>query len=538
MNFGLEAKVGVFVVGCLILIGAMSLKLVDFSVGGDKGYKIETVLTDAAGLSEDSPVIFSGVQVGKVKEIRLENGKAVAEMLIDEEYEIPSNLKVLVRSKGFLGEKFAELKVIDAQGEGRLKNGATITESSEITDFDQLGNKIGDIADDVKAITASLREVLATQQARDDMKTTITNVREITDTVNTLIQQNERRMNSIIKNVDILTSKLSDITVANANNINQIIGNINSITADLKQQTPLISENLRVVTNSLRQDGPTITSNIRNITDDVDEVMSSQKDNLKSTIKSMSVVTAKLEKTVDNLNSITGKIDEGKGTIGRLVNEEETVDNLNGALSGLKDTLGKLNDFKVDLAFYAEHFGDVKENKGHFRAKITPSNKRYYLLGLSSHPDGIIKETQTEYTRDYSKGGTDYAYTDVEKERKPGEMTFTVQYAHRFWDDFFFRVGMLESEVGVGLDYHPLEKEDKLVLSADVYDFPDEDDERKAHGKVGIKYNFFENLFMTVGYDDFLNGNKDTDSWFVGGGVQFRDDDLKYLLGKMPMPVN
>jgi phospholipid/cholesterol/gamma-HCH transport system substrate-binding protein len=459
-------------------------------------------------------------------------------MMISDEYQIPGNLKVLVRSKGFLGEKYAELKLKEPVGRGSLASGDTITESSEITDFDQLGNKIGDIADDVKAITSSLKEVLATEQARDNMTTTLTNVREITDTVNVLVQQNELRINSIIKNMEVLTAKLSDITVANASNINNIVDNINSITNDLRQQTPLISENLRVVTNSLKQDGPAIASNLRNITTDVDDVMSSQKDNLKNTIQNMSVVTAKLEKTVDNLNDITGKIKDGKGTIGKLVNEEETVDNLNGALSGLKDTLGKLNDFKVDLSFYAERFGDVDESKGHARIKITPSRKRYYLLGLSSHPDGIVKETRTEYSRDYTDASaeTDYAYTSVEKERNPGAMTFTVQYAHRFWEKFFFRVGMMESEAGIGLDYHPFENEDKFVLSADVYDFPREDEDREAHTKFGAKYNFYKNLFITAGYDDVLNS--ETDSWFVGAGVQFRDDDLKYLLGKVPMPIN
>ncbi len=101
---------------------------------------------------------------------------------------------------------------------------------------------------------------------------------------------------------------------------------------------------------------------------------------------------------------------------------------------------------------------------------------------------------------------------------------------------FFFRVGLLESEAGLGMDYLPLdgEKEHDLTLSFDAYDFPDSDESRKVHTKAGIKYKFFKNLFVTGGYDDILNS--ETDSWFVGAGVEFRDDDLKYLLGKTPMP--
>lgn len=538
MNFGLEAKVGVFVVGCLLLISAMSLRLVDFSFSDSKGMTIKTVLNDAAGLTKDSPVIFSGVEVGKVKEIKLEKGKAIAELLIDPDYELPANLKVLVRSKGFLGEKYAELKLAGPESTGVLKEGAMINESGEVTDFDQLGNKIGDIADDVKAITASLRQVLATEQARTQLSSTITNVSEITDSVNKLIKQNEKSINMIVGNMETLTSKLSEITVANQNNINDIVANINSITKDLKAQTPLISENLRVVTESLKQDGPTIASNVRNITTDFDDVMTSQKENLKKAIENIANVTGKLEQTVDNLNDITGKVTKGEGTIGRLVNDEDTVDNLNGALTGLKDTLGQINKFKVDLAFSAEKYGETENNKGSVNVKITPGEKRYYLLGLTSDQGGTTKTTNTSVNRDYFTGTTsDFSYYEEKEETNPDALLWTLQYAHRFWDDFFFRVGLYESDAGIGFDYMPFkgDNEDKLVFKVDAYDFPDKDEEREAHMKAGLKYKFYKNLFVTGGYDDFLNS--DTDSWFVGAGVEFRDDDLKYLLGSTPLPT-
>ncbi len=238
------------------------------------------------------------------------------------------------------------------------------------------------------------------------------------------------------------------------------------------------------------------------------------------------------------MNGITGKINDGKGTIGKLVNEEETVDNINEALSSVKNTLGKLDQLRVDLAFSAERFGETDKNKGHVRLRLTPGEKRYYLLGLSSHPDGITEKTNTTIIRDYSTASaeTDFSYTEKKEEQKPGAMTWTLQYAHRFYDDFFFRVGLLESEAGLGMDYLPLdgEKEHDLTLSFDAYDFPDSDESRKVHTKAGIKYKFFKNLFVTGGYDDILNS--ETDSWFVGAGVEFRDDDLKYLLGKTPMP--
>lgn len=518
MNMALEAKVGLFVVGCLLLIGAMSFKLVDFSFGKQSGTHIKAVLNDASGLTKDAVVIFSGVEVGKITDLELENGKAVVSIVVDDKYVLPANLSLAVRSKGFLGEKYAELKVAGAEAKGVLAENSMIASDSSSTDFDQLGNKIGDIADDVKAITSSLREVLATQQARDNLSTTITNVREITDAVNSIMKQNEQRVNAIIYNVDVLTRQLANITTGNAESVNQIVANINALTKELRNQTPAIA------------------SNLKGITGDVNDIVSGNKDNINNTLKNMNTLTTKLEKTVDNMNDITGKINEGKGSIGKLVNDEKTVDNLNGALAGLKDTLGKLNEFKVDLAFQAERYGETKESKGHFSMKITPSDKRYYLLGISSNPDGVEKKTVTTVNRDYSTGGVDYSYDETKSERNPGAMTYTLMYAHRFWNDFHFKVGLKESTAGVGLDYHPLKDEDKLVLSADLYDFPDKDETNKAHVKTAAKYNIHKNIFVNGGYDNFLN--KDDKSYFIGAGVQFRDDDLKYLLGKVPVPLN
>ncbi|MCD8553286.1 MlaD family protein [Seleniivibrio sp.] len=520
MKMGLEAKVGLFVVGCLVIIGAMSLKLVDLSFSGGSGVHIQAVVDDASGLTKDANVIFSGVEVGKVKDIKLENGKAIVSIIIDQEYTLPSNLVLSVRSKGFLGEKYAELKVAGGKAEGVISDGASIASEGGGTDFDVLGNKIGDIADDIKAITASLRKVLATNEAESNMSTTISNIREITDAVNSIVKNNENRVNAIMYNVDALTRQLADITTANADNVNQIIANINAITKDMRAETPAIAKNLS------------------SITGDMNDIIGGNKDDINSSIKNISTVTAKLEKTVDNLNDITGKISEGKGTIGKLVNDETTVDNLNGALVGLKDTLGKLNEFKVDLAFFAERYGESDQSKGHATVKITPSKERYYLLGLSSHPDGVTKnsveeiESKPAYYTSPEQGP--YKTTITRSKRNPGSMTFTAMYANRFWDNYFFRVGLKESEAGVGLDYHPLKDEDKLILSADLFDFPDKDEDKKAHAKATAKYVFYKNLFMQAGYDNFLN--KDDKSWFVGGGVQFRDDDLKYLLGKVPMP--
>ncbi len=48
-----------------------------------------------------------------------------------------------------------------------------------------------------------------------------------------------------------------------------------------------------------------------------------------------------------------------------------------------------------------------------------------------------------------------------------------------------------------------------------------------------LRYHFTDNLFLLGGYDDPLVA--DRRSIFLGGGVTWVDDDLKYLMGSLPL---
>ncbi|MCX8083527.1 MAG: MCE family protein [Calditerrivibrio sp.] len=526
MKFGLEAKVGFFVIMSLVILGYMTTKVGDFSFGGDKGYIIKAELTNASGLNIDAPVKFKGVNVGKVKTISLENSKVIAELLIEEKYKIPSKVSIQVRSSGFLGEKYAELEELpNATGE-YLSAGSVIKDSKSTTDFDQLGNKLGDIADDIKAITSSLREVLATAEGKDNMKATLENIRQTTDALKDIMAYNEARINNIIKNIEAITVVVKNMATDNQENINQLLANLKDVSQTLKEQTPQIA------------------GKVNNITGNIDNLITGSKGNLEDTLKNMKTVTAKLEKTVDNINSITDKINKGEGTVGKLINDNQTVENLNETLKGVRNLFTKMDEFKFYLNFEGEKLFDTGDTKGYFKLKIQPKPDKYYLLGLASSPQGRSTTTYTTWSGDSPYGpssGTTKTYTETK--RSENSITFIAQYAKRFLDLVDLRIGLMESEFGVGADYFPFNKgkyadkyKDKVMISFDAYDFGSKNSPRDPHLKIKGQYNITKNIYINAGYDDFLN--KNTRSTFMGAGLIFLDDDLKYLLGKVPIPSN
>jgi phospholipid/cholesterol/gamma-HCH transport system substrate-binding protein len=523
MKFGLEAKVGIFVVLSLLLIGYMTTKVGDISFGPEKGVTVTAYLANASGLQKDSIVKFKGVEVGKIKDIKLEDSRVAVDILLYKGASIPANIRAVVRQEGFLGEKFLELELKGSESASTLESGAVITDTKEYYEMDQLTSKLVAISDDISILVKSLNEVFASQAGKENLSKTIENVRYSTESLRAILAENEKKINRIVQNVEEITASINKITISNQENVNELIANLTEVSMVLKSQTPGIAEK------------------VSNITGNIDEFVAGSKDDLAETVKNMKTVTAKLEKSVDNINEITDKINKGDGTVSTLINDNETAQDLKDAVKGVKKMVTAYDRFKIYLSFSGERNLETDENKGYFKVKIQPRENKYYLLGIASTEDGreYVTTTRHSFSGDvpyYVDGGAgtgSQTYTEKETKRKEDSLTFIAQYAQRFFNKVDLRIGIMESAVGVGADYYPFEN-DKLQVSFDAFDFSDS--YYDPHLKASLQYNITKNLFLNVGYDDFLN--KETRGAFIGGGIIFLDDDIKYLLGRIPVPSN
>jgi phospholipid/cholesterol/gamma-HCH transport system substrate-binding protein len=74
---------------------------------------------------------------------------------------------------------------------------------------------------------------------------------------------------------------------------------------------------------------------------------------------------------------------------------------------------------------------------------------------------------------------------------------------------------------------------EKLALSFEAYDFSREL-ELDPHLRVTAHWFPWRNLFVVAGYDDPLVD--ELASPFLGAGLRWSDEDLKYLIGSLPRP--
>jgi phospholipid/cholesterol/gamma-HCH transport system substrate-binding protein len=109
---------------------------------------------------------------------------------------------------------------------------------------------------------------------------------------------------------------------------------------------------------------------------------------------------------------------------------------------------------------------------------------------------------------------------------------FSLEYARR-WENLALRFGLIESTGGVAADYYFWNDRFKVSLDSWNYNSREPGNER-VHLKATASYGLGKTFYVNAGYDNFLNSQRSAP--FVGAGLRFDDDDLKYLMGSVPIP--
>jgi len=499
------AKVGIFMLIILAILGYFVLKIEDIHPNR-KGLKsVAAVFDSVAGLDNKSKVRVAGVPVGEVKDIELQkNGKAKVTMEIDTDVELHDGAYARVVNLGLLGEKYVEIvpgPPTAPRAEGRVLRG------TQPASIDDVTNQISAIATDVKAITESLRTVMAGPQG-------------------------EQRLSEIVENVRQITGQVRELVAANRTNVDATLANAREITAQLRDEVPKLTSSIEKVANSLNS------------------TLGENRQDVRQVVENLRKLSGDLKTTTENLNAITGQVRSGEGTVGKLLYSDEAHQRLTTALTAveggvneLRTTLGRANRIALDLGMKADYYAGLSNSKtevgsitSNSRAAVTlrlipnPERNRYYNVELADDPVGRRRDKVTDFTITDPAGHTT---TTIVKETR-FERGFLVS-AQAGWNlqPLSVRVGLFDSTGGGGLDYHV---NDRINVTGELFDFGKHRD-NNPHLRLYGQYIFRHEkpnapmLFLSSGVDNVFNNTAFT----FGGGIRWRDDDLKYLLGSVPV---
>jgi len=468
-----EARVGIFVLIGIILLVYMSLRVGGIQFGREEGYEIFIKFDSAAGLDKDAAVRVAGVEIGRIKDIALQNNKAKVTLRIKPDVKIGKDFTAILKTKGLLGERYIEL-VPGSPNAPLLEHGGELTRITTYTDIDKLIGVLGDAAADIKKATESIGNVFGGSEGQASLKNIITNIEEIAERLNKIVTTNDEKFGRIVSNLEVFSGDLKGRGPDILEGLKEVADNLNQVIAENRDTLKDGFGNLKSATQKLGETMNTINRIAKNAEPKIDE-------------------------SVNSINSIVKKIDKGEGTVGKLINDTSVHDNLNKTLTGVNSYLGRIGSFKTFLGYRSEYLFDISDTKNYISLKLQPKADKYYLIEAVEDPRG---KSRTELK---------------------DSLNLSVQIAKRF-KDLTLRGGLIESTGGFAMDYFMFK--DRLRFTFEAFDF---DKNRNPHLKTSLTLNLNKYIFVTGGYDDFVSRVK-LSTPFFGIGLYFEDEDIKYLL--------
>ncbi len=555
----IETRVGLFVLIALVVFGYMGFKIGAFRFDREQYTKYVLYFHDISGLSRKASVKIAGVKVGWVEEITLLPGsdslteaRAEANVMVSAVYPLYQNACAVVRQDGLLGPKYIDLVPGDSLLQILQEGDALQKSSIDPVDLDDLFREVKVITGNVREVTESLRDALAGPQGADQIKSFIANLESAADKMAIVTTIVER---SISRNEDNIDAFL------------EIGTSVRALSDRLENHVfPSFQDSIEKISTVFDRDFGRIASRVETTTETLQEAAAQARDGLR------------------NVSSVAEKIDEGKGLLGKLVNEDETYRDLKVAVSGFKNYVSKLDRLQITFDTHFESMHRPAENyryedsKGYFDIRIHPNEEHFYVVQIASSEKGFAYRRDKEYvytndaednldfidpTKQYNPpsaidsrpqllSDNFYENTLVSEEKlKPvyrqqklwfdrNGIRLGLQFG-KIFGDLALRVGLIDGFAGLGADYEFRFKTDRFrwVTTFEGFDFRGFNrrgptkfhQDKRPHLKWLNRMFLMRNVYFTFGADDFVS--KQNANAFVGVGMRFGDDDVKYVLGSL-----
>jgi phospholipid/cholesterol/gamma-HCH transport system substrate-binding protein len=244
---------------------------------------------DVRGLVETNPVVVSGVKIGQVERIYFHpdgSGKIVIRMILDRQIKIPTNSVARLTGADFMG--FREIDIILGDSPVFITTGDTLASLTSFSAIDEVTKQLMPITGQAENMLLQIDSVLTainqifTQETRDNITKSIAN------------------LNQTMHQVSRQTSRLDDIF-----------------------------SNVQSITNNLNENNEAISNILKNFSEISDTLAALE---LAKTMK-------EVDQSLESFSAIMDKINNGEGSVGLLINDEELYRNLEASSKQLEKLL-------------------------------------------------------------------------------------------------------------------------------------------------------------------------------------------------------
>jgi phospholipid/cholesterol/gamma-HCH transport system substrate-binding protein len=449
-------------------------------------------------------VQIAGISVGEITSILLEGGRAKIWLKVRRDANLREDASITKRSESLLGDYVLDL-FPGSETAPKMPEGGEIKHVIDTGGVEAVFNSLGQITSDIQAVTSSLREVFGGEKGEGSLQRIVENLVALSETFDSSVRDSAEKLGSILRNFESVSGEVREMTRGEEGNVREIVANIQTITRDFRDVVASVKRTIA---------GPDAAG--------------------EGGMASAQTMIDRLDKSLSNLEQITTRVNEGKGTVGALLSDERLGQKLTETVEDVSDYASRLTRLQIEVGVRSEYLFSQGASKNALSVRLIPKPDKYYLLELVNDPRGFVS---TEIVQ-RNPPGTEEAASQVLRVTRD-QLKFSAEFAKRYYFATF-RFGIIESTGGLGTDLHFFN--DALSFRIDAFNFSAEE-LRYPRLRAAVRVQAFQHLFATAGIDDIFN-HQLRDSLtnrliagrdlFFGGGVFFTDDDLKAILPSAP----
>ncbi len=289
-----EVKIGIFAVAMIVAAWAGIRFLQGLDVLSRNAVYYASY-DQVSGIQAASPIMLKGVKVGTVTDISLDprrSDNVVLQFTIKRQYRIPKDSEAKIFSDGFMGGKAIE--IVYGKSSEYLEKGDTLRSVRSRDLMDMAGSELEFFKQKVSQVTADLSRTL--------------------NNLNLLMEDNAQSINGTLRHLDAMSGDLADLLDTEKQNLASAVENLTAFSEMLGENAPRVDSmmgNLNRITTELADAG----------------------------------FARELSETVGEMNLLLERIQEGKGTVGRLLNDPSLYESLNEASVNLASLLADLEQY-------------------------------------------------------------------------------------------------------------------------------------------------------------------------------------------------
>ncbi|QDG49688.1 MCE family protein [Persicimonas caeni] len=507
-----------FKVGLLVLAGIVgTIFMIVQLTGGvsfseEDSYTVYAHFDDVTGLAVNSRVMMAGIPIGQIKSIELAGAEARVDVAIDRDIKLYEGIEqptgrykngatVAKKQASLIGDFFLEITP-GTEGDV-LDDGDRIHNVVEPVGPEELFERFNEITADIQQITESLSAVFGGEQGQQKIEQLLADLQEILGTLRTFVGSNSERVGRIVANAEMISRDVAQFTRTGTESLDDMIKDARTVVQEVKFIIGQSSGDLQAGLGTLR-----------------------------GTLSRLQTTLDSLNYSLQNVQDITDKVNEGEGTLGALVNSPTIAEKTERILADAEEFTGRLTRLKTIVQLRSEYHIQHEQLKNVVGVKLQPEPDKYYLLQLIDDFRGntsIVREDIN--TTDSSAEDPLYRETTV---TTTDDFKFSAQLARGWqatpWFMMYGRFGIMESSGGLGADFLFGEGQD-LQVQTDVFDFSVD---RNPRFRAFATYEFFEYAYIMGGVDDVLN--EERRDYFLGVGLEFDDEDLKAIITTTGVP--